>query len=513
MIFAQKNWLLGLLIASLCLWLICLGNLPLRDWDEGTIAQVAHEIWRSPAEKMVWLYPTLGGEPYHNKPPLIHWLIAFAYSLGGVNEWTTRLPSAILTALGVPLFYLTANLAFQASLPALFSALVYMTMLPVVRHGRLAMLDGAIITFFIFLLFCILKSRHQRIYALGIGVSLGLITMTKGIIVLLLGGISFLFIIVNQQIKLLKNLCLWLGILLGSILPVCWYFLQWKYYGNNFLDINFQDQSFARVFESVEGNSGPIWYYLIEIIKYGFPWLFFLPGGLYLAWQQRRQTWSKLVLIGTTFYFTSISFMSTKLPWYVMPIYPFFALAIGAKLMEIWQIKRFNLKFFRGFLNFLIVIALGGCIYFTYFDNQPLLILMSITLGISMLITSMLVGKYNRNFILTLFIGMYLVLLLLMSSESWIWELNEAFPVKPVAELIRQYVPAGSKIYTSFRYSRPSLDFYSNCQIIATSIPQLQEMLDSESYLLVENESLNQLNLNQGEILGKVNGFTLVSSL
>ncbi len=180
-------------MGSLILWLIFLGNLPLRDWDEGTVAQVVREIWRAPVGSMRWLYPILGDEPYYNKPPLIHILVAWAYSLGGVNEWTTRLLSAILTALGVPILYLVGGLVFQQNLPALFTALVYLTMLPVVRHGRLAMLDGASITFFLLSLFFFLKARQNKYYALSVGICLGLITLTKGMLVLLLGAIACLF--------------------------------------------------------------------------------------------------------------------------------------------------------------------------------------------------------------------------------------------------------------------------------------------------------------------------------
>ncbi len=129
------------------LFSINLGELPLRDWDEGTVAQVAREIWRAPAGSMRWLYPMLGGVPYHNKPPLMHLLIAWTYSLLGVNEWTTRLPGAMLTAISVPLLYCIGREIFRQRWAAIYSALIYLTMLPVVRHGRLAMLDGAVICF------------------------------------------------------------------------------------------------------------------------------------------------------------------------------------------------------------------------------------------------------------------------------------------------------------------------------------------------------------------------------
>ena len=504
--FSQKEYFFGLLLASLILWLIGLGNLPLRDWDEGTYAIVAREIYRTGN----WLYPTIQGDPFLLKPPLMQWLIAICYHIGGVQEFTTRFPGAFLTALGVPLLYLIGSLAFRENLPALFSALVYLTLLPVVRHGRLAMLDGMTISFFLLLLFCVLKARHDKKYALGIGFCLGLITLTKGMLVVVLAGIAGLFIIANKQLALLKNPFLWIGMLLGNAPAIAWYFAQWQHYGNIFLEVHFQSQAFDRLGKAVEGNTGPVWYYLLEVIKYGFPWLLFLPGGLYLSWKNRDTAWGCLTLIGTIVYFAIVSLMGTKLPWYIMPVYPFLALAIGANLSYIWQGGKFRSKFLTGFFGFLIIVGLAGCVYFIMFDKQPLLIIMSIILAITMVITSWLINQHNRQFISVLLTGMYLVLALLMSSQSWIWELNEKFPVVPVATLIKDNVPPGTQIYTSFPDSRPSLDFYSDCKVIPTSIVDLQDRFSDKSYLLVDNESLQKMNLKQSKIIGEAKGFNLI---
>jgi 4-amino-4-deoxy-L-arabinose transferase-like glycosyltransferase len=509
-LFREKEWLFSLLVISLVLWLIFLGNSPLRDWDEGTVAQVAREIWRAPLGSMRWLYPTLGGEPYHNKPPLMHLLIAWTYSIGGVNEWTTRLPGAVLTALGVPLLYLVGCLLFNESLPALFAALVYLTMLPVVRHGRLAMLDGATITFFLLLLFCLLKARQNRRYALGVGFCLGLITLTKGMMVLPLGAIACLFLIADRQFALLTSPYLFVGMFLGNAPAIAWFAAQWQYYGENFFQVNFQTQTFDRLTQSVEGHSGPPWYYLIELIKYSFPWLLFLPGSFYLAWKKRHTIWGRLIIIGTIFYLVTISLMTTKLPWYIMPVYPFLALAIGAKLSGIWQDGNFKGRSLTIFLAIISIAGLGGCVYF-FIKKEPILIVMSIVLAISMSIAAWLVKQRDRNFIPVLFSGMYLVLALLMSSQSWIWELNEAFPVKPVADLIRTNVSPGTQIYTSFAYDRPSLNFYSDCKVTATTMPVLQKMLSNKSYLLLDDGALQQINLTGSKIIGTAKGFTLIS--
>lgn len=511
--FAEQEWLITLLVGSLILWLIFLGNSPLRDWDEGTVAQVAREIWRAPFASMAWLYPVLADQPYHNKPPLIHILIAWTYSLGGVNELTTRLPSALLTALGVPILYLVGGLVFQQNLPALFSALVYLTMLPVVRHGRLAMLDGASITFFLLLLFFLLKSRQHQQYALGAGLCLGLITLTKGMLVLLLGLIACLFLITEKQLSLWKNPYFWAGMFFGTAAPLTWYFAQWQYYGDNFLQINLHLQTFNRVVKSVEGNSGKPWYYLIELIKYGFPWLIFLPGGLYIAIKKHYTSWARLVLIGIIVYFFSISVMRTKLPWYIMPVYPFLALAIGAKLSQVWQFKHLINKSWSIYLTIIALAGVGGCIYFIVAEPEPVLIAMSLVLAISISLAAWLIKQRDRRFIPVLFSGMYLVLALLMTSKSWIWELNEAFPVKPVAALIRSHVAPGTKIYTSFAYGRPSLDFYCDCQVIPADIRVLKQMWSEKSYLLLDNSSLDHLNVPMSQVIGKVEELTLIAPL
>ncbi|QFS43936.1 ArnT family glycosyltransferase [Nostoc sphaeroides] len=505
-IFREKEWLFSLLVISLVLWLIFLGNSTLRDWDEGTYALVAREIYRTGN----WLYPTIQGEPFLLKPPLMQWLIAWCYHLGGVQELTTRLPGAVLTALGVPLLYLMGRLAFNESLPALFAALIYLTMLPVVRHGRLAMLDGMTISFFLLLLFCLLKARQNRKYALGVGFCLGLIILTKGMIVLLLGAIAILFLLADRQLALLKSPYLWVGILLGNAPAIAWYTAQWQHYGSTFLEVHFQAQAFDRLLQPVEGNSGPVWYYLLEILKYGFPWLLFLPGGLYLAWKKRHNTWGYLVLLGTIIYLGTISLMRTKLPWYVMPVYPFLALAIGANLSEVWQNRHFRVRSWTIFLAIISIAGLGGCVYF-FLKKEPILIVMSIVLVISMGIAAWLVKQRDRNFIPVLFTGMYLVLTLLVSSQSWIWELNEAFPVKPVAELIRANVSPGTTVYTSFSYNRPSLDFYSDRKVTAATVPILQKMLSNKSYLLLDNEALQKINLTGSKIIGTANGFTLIT--
>lgn len=538
----EAQWFLGFFVAAFFLWGISLGNVALRDWDEGTRALVAREIYRTGN----WLYPTLQGEAYLLKPPLMDWLIASCYRIGGVHEFTTRLPGAFFSACGVPLLYLVGREVFLERLPAVFAAGVYLTLLPVVRHGRLAMLDGMATSFFLLLLLCLLKARQDRRWAVGVGLGLGLIAFTKGLLVVVLAAIATAFLFANSQLVLLKSPYLWIGILLGSAPVLAWYAAQWQHYGATFWQVHFQAQGLERLSQSVEGNSGPIWYYFLELIKYSWPWLLFWLGGLSLSWQKRRTTWGCLILIGTVGYLGTISLMRTKLPWYIMPFYPFFALTVAACLADFWKSSKNSPRILLpslpniiyplvtsapsvssvvrkknrysssgnvviGILSLIAIAALFGCVYFVLVEPEPTLIIMSLVVALTMSLAAWRVRQNNPAFIPILFVGMYLALLLLMTSKSWLWELNEAFPVKPVAALIQEHTDAGTLIYTSFSYRRPSLDFYSDRQVIPADAATLQQLWSTQPYLLLDQPTLEALQLPDSVSLGTTEGFTLIA--
>ncbi len=503
----EKQLILGLLLGAIILYTISVGNLAIRDWDEGYYTIVARDMYRTGN----WLYPTYLGDPFFLKPPLMHWLVALSYYLGGVNEFTSRLPTALLSAGSIPLVYLLGKEVFSQRLPALFSALVYLTLLPVVRNGRLAMLDGMSITFFLIALLCLIKAKKQKKWALGIGIALGLIGLTKGILVLLLGAIAAIFLLANGQLLILANPYLWLGLIVGSLPLFSWYFAQWQHYGDTFLQIHFQSQGFERINNAVWGNTGPPWFYILELLKYSLPWLLFFPSGLYLAWQKRHGSWGKLVLIGFCGYMGIISVMGTKLPWYILPAYIFFALAVGSSLSKLWHSRHYPL-WLTVTLTFLSLAAIGGLVYFILADPQIPLIILAVVVATTMALAAWQVQKNRPTFIPILFAGTYLSLGLLMISQSWIWELNEAFPVKPVATLIKENTDPQIPVYIS-HYGRPSLEFYSDRLVIPLTNQHLEQLWQSKPYLLLDQNTLEQFQLPESQSLGTAAGFSLIAPM
>ncbi|AFY35861.1 glycosyltransferase family 39 protein [Calothrix sp. PCC 7507] len=508
-------WLIVMFLAAVLLFSINLGGAPLRDWDEGTIAQVAREIWRAPADSMRWLYPTLGGEPYYQKPPLMHWLIAWAYSLGGVNEWTTRFPGAILTATSVPLLYCIGREIFRQRWAAVYSALIYLTMLPVVRHGRLAMLDGAVVSFLMVMMLCMLRSRRDLRYCLGVGIGFGLICLTQGIFGILLCAIALVFLFWDTP-RLLTSYYFWIAIFIGSIPVVFWYCAQLLHYGHTFLQVGILHQSLNRMGAVSLGKSKPPWYYIQEILIYTWPWLLFLPQSFRLTWENRNLSWAKLVLVWSGVYLLIISFMGSKLLWYFFPIYPSLALAFAAQLTEtdnLPLLSSYPRSWVTG-LATLAVVASAGSILFSWgtapkTDLQVIFAVVALTMTLAAILAERGDGQYLK----ILFWGSYISLLLLMKSNYWVWELWEAYPVKPVATMITRANPAVKKIYTSFPYNRPSLDFYSDRTIIPASLGELQYYwhYNGQPYFLLSTSAYNNLHLDSVKLIDQAEGWKLIT--
>jgi len=522
------TWAIALWLAAVLLLLVGLGGVPLRDWDEGIVAQVAKDIWRAQtnpteATSFTWLYPTLGNVPYQNKPTLIHWLIAQCYAIAGVNEWTARFPGAFLTSLSIPLLYWIGRELFPKRTSAIFSALILLVLLPFVRHGRLAMLDGALVSFSLIMFYSLLRMRRDLRWGLGAGAGIGLMCLTKGLIGVLMGAIALLFILWDTP-RLLTSGYLWGSLALGIAPFIAWYWAQLQRYGAVFLDTHLVNQSLSRVWSAVENNSGPPWYYLLELLKYGLPWLIFLPQGFRLAWEHRGLGWAKLVLVWTGGYLLTISLMQTKLPWYILPLYPALALVGGVVLTTVWEPEDvFGIRWlsdrpypevWKILLGILAIAAAGLSIYFSPIGlaPTPTLAILGMMLTMTLTAATVLVMRQDSQFILVLIWGSYVSLMLLMVSPYWVWELQEQYPVKPVALMLQQHTPAGEPIITSYPNSRPSLNFYSDRWVSPIAMDAIAQrwQQDPPPYLLTDQPTLDQLNLKSLQQIAAIDYWILV---
>ncbi|WP_306598099.1 glycosyltransferase family 39 protein [Geothrix sp. 21YS21S-2] len=80
-------------LVAAALFLVGLNNHALWDYHEPYVGGIIHEM----ATGGDWVVPTLGGQPYLEKPPLHYLMGVAATRLAGTFEpWALRLPSAFM---------------------------------------------------------------------------------------------------------------------------------------------------------------------------------------------------------------------------------------------------------------------------------------------------------------------------------------------------------------------------------------------------------------------------------
>jgi hypothetical protein len=203
--------------------------------------------------------------------------------------------------------------------------------------------------------------------------------------------------------------------------------------------------------------------------------------------------------------------MGTKLPWYLLPCYPFFAL-IGSYYLGDLQSRNRYPKLIGYLLAFTAMVALAGGLYAGFSEQKSVIIVMGLVLFVGIGWSAKQYLQNSPQFAKTLAVGLYVTLLFLFSTPLWNWEVNEAFAVKPVGQLIKAQTPVKTSIYTSFAYSRPSLDFYGDRLVMAADDGQLRERAQEGNYLLLDPDAEKRLGLQDLQWRGQAGDFTLFFS-
>ncbi len=390
----ETFYILGLLLIASLLMIFHLGNLPLT------------------AEEILVVENALQSSDKFVIFPLLPRLISLSYALNGhvVNAWTTRLPLAILTALSVPLLYSLTGELYAMRRPKILISLMYLTTFPVVCSGRLANLTGVSLFVSIWTIGCLLRSRRNLIWSIGIGLGLGLSLLTDGIIFLILFSIILLFLYLDTP-RLLTSLYFWIGVSLG-VIPV--------FFGH-VPSINFHTSIAILI---PYKNS---WRSLLDIIGLSLPWLVFWFSGLKFALNAYCWSWSKLILSWLTTVFTFVLLIGTRMPYLAILSIPAFSLAGGTILAEVmnWPSVRPYPLYWKNSLSVLSILASASCILIIYKTllnpsgmHQMILVIFAAS-TVTLILATILIAKRDQQFIAILFWGMYLVLLLLLNSSYW----------------------------------------------------------------------------------------------
>lgn len=484
----MKRQLLLLWIAALLLALVGLGSVPLRDWDEAIVARVSLEISRSSGHDL--LLPTYLGRDYLNKPPGLHLAIAGAiraweWTRGGGSadlppEWLVRLVPAFLSSLLVPLIG-TVQARIRPSQPgaAIATALITLTLLPLARHGRLAMLDGMQLTAMALVWLGVLQATPlpRRAFQGGLLAGLGtsLLLLLKAPVAGPVLAATLLLRSCDRDLAPRGWRWLVLGILLALFPGTAWHAWHWLARGNEAL-VMWGPQGIERLVRVVNGNGGGPLVPISQVLAGGWPWLPLLPAGLIEAWRERDSKAGRWCLGLFLLAGLLVLPLRTQLPWYALLLWPPFALLCGPVLADLVTEGpgarprlAFRLGRIWGWLGALLISA-GVLLVWLPSRPVPLTgVLTALPAGLGLMLGGWMLAR-NRSGrgafrgLCTVSAGWFLALLLLFAGPLWNWELSEQPPISPALRLA-DTAPQAAPVYLLERDAaslRPSLHWYLN---------------------------------------------------
>ena len=331
-----------LLLAIIGLWLANIGHRVLQHPDEGRYAEIAREM----AVTGDWVTPRLDGLKYFEKPPLQYWITAATFRVFGAHEWTARLWPVIAgmvaalaiawagVRLGGPLLGLAAGLAlagtlWQVALSQILTLDAMLSALLAVGFAAFVVAQRAEATF---------ASRRAAMWLTWAAMAGA--TLTKGLIgVVIPGAVLVLYALINRDFKVWRRLHLASGIGLYLFLTAPWFVLVGAA-NPEFFDFFFIHEHFQRFLTNTHRRNGSLLYFVPLLAAGLLPWLTLLLFGVRRAWQEGVPnalgfSWQRFALVWAAFVFVFFSVSGSKLPSYILPMFPPLALIAGWLLVQI----------------------------------------------------------------------------------------------------------------------------------------------------------------------------------
>ena len=319
-----------------------------------------------------WILPINNGGDIPYKPPFFHWCIAFFSLIAGhVNEYTSRLPSAvslILMTIGGFVFYAKR----KDTQTSLIAAILTLTAFEVHRAGmncRVDMVNSALMVGAMYLLYRWWEKGKHQLPWLAILCMSGA-TLTKGPVGIILPCFVMGVFMLTQR----ENFwgIVWrmaLTALLSLIIPFCWYYAAYLQGGDEFLRL-VKEENIDRFMGKMayESHENPAWYNLLTLVMGWAPYTLLLLFSLFiLPWKKFSKTrflenakkatplqvftWLAFLLV---LFFYCIP--KSKRSVYLLPCYPFMAYLIAEYIVWMMKEKMGAIKVYAGVIASLAVI-------------------------------------------------------------------------------------------------------------------------------------------------------------
>ncbi|MGA7749533.1 MAG: glycosyltransferase family 39 protein [Gallionella sp.] len=460
-----------LIIAVAVIWFSNLEYRKLIKPDEGRYAEIPREMVVSGD----WTTPRLNGLKYFEKPPLQYWATATAYEIFGEHQWTSRLWTALTGFAGILLVWF-AGLRLFGREAANYAAILLGSSMLYSLMAHINTLDMGV-TFFLTLGIVGLllgqtqtdkeKRRHWMLLAWA---ALGLAVLSKGLMGLVLPGAAlFIYSVVQRDLSVLKRMHWLAGLAVFLLITAPWFYLVMKA-NPEFFQKFFIYEHYTRFTTKDLGRYQP-WYYFIPILLAGMlPWTVLMFDTLINTWRgsklpDKAFNAARFLLVWAVFIYLFFTVSGSKLPSYLLPMFPALALLMGKQLADMNTRRLFRL--IAPILP-LTLLGLGLAPFTARLADTPLQVqgysayawwLMAAALVWSLGVVAALVILHRdkkQMAVLVLAISSLLAAQLGTSGYNTIAKERSAYFI---AEAIRPYVKADEPFYSVDTYEQ-TLPFY-----------------------------------------------------
>jgi 4-amino-4-deoxy-L-arabinose transferase-like glycosyltransferase len=304
------------------------------------------QIPREMVQTGKYLWPTINGRIYYDKPLGSYWLVLLASLFtGGVDETSARLPSACSGLLAVALAMLIARRLYDDD-TAILTGVILATSFSFVFFARNASTDVETIAGVLAVLWIFLRNEANPPgwWTLVLWFVMALTSLTKGLLgfalpVLIIGlysvtrpltGLGSPWSLLERQRWLVNRWSL-VGIPLAVLIYLGPFLLSMVAGGStDGLEMVYRE-NIRRFFDPVN-HRGPIYLYAYVIFMLAAPWSLLLPAALvhaHASEKSRGRAFALAYFWGTFIFFT---LSASRRSYYLLPILPAVALLIARML-------------------------------------------------------------------------------------------------------------------------------------------------------------------------------------
>ncbi len=319
-------------------WLAVLGVRTLVPPDEGRYAEMAREMFLTHD----WITTRLNGIKYFEKPPLQTWMNALTFTVFGIGNWQARLWTGLCGLFGVLFTGYAAWRVFGARVGS-YAALVLGSSVFWVASGQINSLDMGLSGMLTLSLGAMLiaqrddaSAAQRRNWMLACWAGMALAVLSKGLIGLAIpGSVLVLYTLATQDWRRWTELHLGKGLLLFMAIAAPWFILvaQRNPEQPHFFFVHEHLQRYTSDVSNREGN----WYYFLLLLIPGLvPWIAALPGGVAAGLKREPGRFRPrlLVLLWAAFILVFFSLSHSKLPGYIVPMFPALAILVALHWAE-----------------------------------------------------------------------------------------------------------------------------------------------------------------------------------